>query len=383
MKIAKRFASAQSEMEHGQSSKSVTSSLTRLPTGTFSQLLPGAQDHETVSANLLRTLNTPEDDEEIKRNLRAGAVSELHRERTMRNIKEVCGVKNSGVQSDFHSMREKGMFFCGYQDVSMKKQGLPSVFAVEGEIQDVVSSDDETELMDTSRRAIQSPEEDRKIMLHRVKGTTVMRRTPEKHEAVFDFGESRISVPRELEDVAGQLQRIEVDLNDDGTGNIVLTTQPPRRTWMKTLPKALEEVVDVGQLQKNAKKEAKDQTHAVSRHVTRPPPSVKGWEAWREIQRQKRLNMEDAMRKMKSEGTEEVAEGGTSPLASPKGDRDEKGKAVRTAERKDKDSIPVAEKMQPPWDAAQPPGVDEINQALGELGVDSEFLGVFMDGFLR
>lgn len=56
-----------------------------------------------------------------------------------------------------------------------------------------------------------------------------------------------------------------------------------------------------------AKKEAKDQTHAVSRHITRPPPSVKGWEAWREIQRQKRLNMEDAMRKMKSEGTEEVA----------------------------------------------------------------------------
>ena len=170
-------------MDHGASSKSVTSSLSRLPTGTFSQLLPGAQDHETVSANLLRTLNTPEDDEEIKRNLRAGAVSELHRERTMRNIKEVCGVKNSGVQSDFHSMREKGMFFCGYQDVSMKKQGLPSVFAVEGEIQDVVSSDDETELMDTSRRAIPSPEEDRKIMLHRVKGTTVMRRTPEKHEA--------------------------------------------------------------------------------------------------------------------------------------------------------------------------------------------------------
>lgn len=72
-----------------------------------------------------------------------------------------------------------------------------------------------------------------------------------KPKAVFDFGESRISVPRELEDVAGQLQRIEVDLNDDGTGNIVLTTQPPRRTWMKTLPKALEEVVDVGQLQKN------------------------------------------------------------------------------------------------------------------------------------
>lgn len=170
------------EMEN-PSSKAVTSSLSRLPTGTFSQLLPGAQDHETVSANLLRTLNTPEDDEEIKRNLRAGAVSELNRERTMRNIKDVCGVKNGGVQSDFHSMREKGMFFCGYQDVSMKKQGLPSVFAVEGEIQDVASSDDETELMDTSRRAIASPEEDRKIMLHRVKGTTVMRRTPEKHEA--------------------------------------------------------------------------------------------------------------------------------------------------------------------------------------------------------
>lgn len=72
-----------------------------------------------------------------------------------------------------------------------------------------------------------------------------------KTKAVFDFGESRISVVRELEDVAGQLQRIEVDLNDDGTGNIVLTTQPPRRTWMKTLPKALEEVVDVGHLQKN------------------------------------------------------------------------------------------------------------------------------------
>ena len=52
-----------------------------------------------------------------------------------------------------------------------------------------------------------------------------------------------------------------------------------------------------------------------------------------------------------------------------------RGKAVRTAERRDKDSIPVAEKMQPPWDAAQPPGVDEINQALGELGVDSELLG--------
>ena len=45
-----------------------------------------------------------------------------------------------------------------------------------GEINDIVSSDDEMDLVDTSRRAIDSPEEDRKIMLNRVKGTTVMRR---------------------------------------------------------------------------------------------------------------------------------------------------------------------------------------------------------------
>ena len=51
------------------------------------------------------------------------------------------------------------------------------------------------------------------------------------------------------------------------------------------------------------------------------------------------------------------------------------GKQIRTAERKDKDSIPVAEKMQPPWDATQPPKVNEIHRALEDLGVDPEFLG--------
>ena len=190
LKIARRFDRAQSEVDDPSASKNLTASesLSRLPTGTFSQLLPGAQDHETVSANLLRTLNTVnQEDADIKRNLRPGAVSELNRYWSMKHIKEICGVQSSDRQSDFHSMRDKGMFFCGYQDISMKKQGLPSVFAAEGEIADVVSSDDESALVDTSRRAIDSPEEDRKVMLHRVKGTTVMRRAPEQHEATLSL----------------------------------------------------------------------------------------------------------------------------------------------------------------------------------------------------
>ena len=40
-------------------------------------------------------------------------------------------------------------------------------------------------------------------------------RAPEQHEAVFDFGESRVSVPRELLDTAGQLQKIDVDMKLD------------------------------------------------------------------------------------------------------------------------------------------------------------------------
>ena len=40
-------------------------------------------------------------------------------------------------------------------------------------------------------------------------------RAPELHEAVFDFGESRVSVPRELLDTAGQLQKIDVDMKLD------------------------------------------------------------------------------------------------------------------------------------------------------------------------
>eukprot|EP00438_Fugacium_kawagutii_P026586 Skav236413 [mRNA] locus=scaffold4178:75544:94472:+ [translate_table: standard] len=274
----------------------------------------------------------------------------------------------------------------------MKKQGLPSVFAADSEIlavSDLYFDEDATTTVDISRRAIDSPEEDRKIhgdcvrgiaiLLQRVKGTTVMRRAPETHEAIFDFGESRVSVPRELQDVAGQLQRIEVDMklgwrrldvqlgNDDGTGNIVITTQTPRRFCNAALPKSLEGVVDVGQLQKNVKQQLEHETHSVPRHITRPPPSVKEWEAWREIQRQKRLEMEDAMRKM-----QKTNEDATEVPWERHGTARAFGKAVRTAERKDKDSIPVAEKMQAPWDAAPPPKLEEIHRALEDLGVHPE-----------
>ena len=138
LKIARRFDRAQSEIDASNPAASkvlTTSGTISLPSGTFSQFLPGAQDHETASANLLRTLNTvTQEDEDIKKNLRHGAVSELNRYWSMKQIKEVCRVSNSANQSDFHSMREKGMFFCGYQDISMKKQGLPSVFMAEGDL---------------------------------------------------------------------------------------------------------------------------------------------------------------------------------------------------------------------------------------------------------
>ena len=140
LKIARRFDRAQSEIDAANpaTSKVLTTSGTasQLPSGTsgtFSQFL--APDHESASANLLRTLNTvTQEDEGIKKNLRPGAVSELNRYWSMKEIKEVCGVSSSANQSEFHSMREKGMFFCGYQDISMKKQGLPSVFMAEGDL---------------------------------------------------------------------------------------------------------------------------------------------------------------------------------------------------------------------------------------------------------
>ena len=183
-----------------EAGNNLTTSITSasIPSISISQLLPGAQDHETVSANLFRTLTSAKQEGDIKDSLRPGALAALLRDRSMQGIKEACGVEDSLRQSDFHSMREKGMFFCGYQDAAMKKQGLPSVYTDEAEMIEISSSEEEETYEDPGSKAVESPEEDRRIILQRVKGGTVSRRLPQSYEAVYDFGESRISVPRQL-----------------------------------------------------------------------------------------------------------------------------------------------------------------------------------------
>ena len=350
-------------------------------TASLREAVTSSKDHNVVSAKLLQTLVETKNDEELRGTLPPGAMAALSRRWSMQGIKEVCGVDTEATKSDFHAMREKGMFFCGYQDAAMKKQGLPSLFATEGALEDISSSDSEDEdkevLEARGQKAILRPEDDRLIMLHRVRGEAVMRRVPQSHEAVLDFGESRISVPREIKETGGQLQKIAVDLNDDGTGNIIITTQTPRRSCNTGEPNALADVVDLSNLEEKSRKQPNDDTHHISRHVTRPPPSFKEWEAWREIQRQKRMeSTEDAVRKAR-DGPQAETKAATSARAkeesarTPKDSKDAQQVMARKAQRNDKETVLVAERIAEPRDAAAPPSEDEIHRALLQMSVDS------------
>ena len=266
-------------------SKASIASVGHMVTASLREVVTSSKDHNVVSAKLLQTLADTSEDE-LRGTLPPGAMAALSRHWSMQGIKQVCGIDDSAGQSDFHAMREKGMFFCGYQDAAMKKQGLPSLFSTEAALEDISSSDSEDEdqeaLEARDHKAILRPEDDRLIMLHRVRGEAVMRRTPQDHEAVLDFGESRISVPRGVKENGGQLQKVAVDMNDDGTGNIVITTQTPRRSCNASEPNSLADVVDLNNLEKQSRKQPNDETHQISRRLTRPPPSFKEWEAWRE-----------------------------------------------------------------------------------------------------
>ena len=388
LKIARQYDRAESIVaEKNQNLKPSPPSNSRignvgsLLTASLREVVTASRDHNTVSTKLLQTL-TEKDDEELKGTLSPAAMAALSRRWSMQGIKEVCGVDTEAAQSDFHAMREKGMFFCGYQDANMKKQGLPSLLTGEAELEDISSSDSEDEdqeaLEARSHKAILRPEDDRLIMLHKVKGTAVMRRAPQDHEAVLDFGESRISVPREIKETGGQLQKVAVDLNDDGTGNIVITTQTPRRSCNTGEPNALADVVDLNNLEERSRKQPNDDTYQISRHITRAPPSFKEWEAWREIQRQKRMeSTEDSfIRKARDSPQAETKTAATSARAnkdesarSPK-DNSQQQVIARKAQRNDKETVLVAERIAEPRDASAPPDEEEVHQALLQLAVD-------------
>ncbi|CAE7607738.1 unnamed protein product [Symbiodinium sp. KB8] len=359
-------------------SKASIASVGHMVTASLREVVTSSKDHNVVSAKLLQTLADTSEDE-LRGTLPPGAMAALSRHWSMQGIKQVCGIDDSAGQSDFHAMREKGMFFCGYQDAAMKKQGLPSLFSTEAALEDISSSDSEDEdreaLEARDQKAILRPEDDRLIMLHRVRGEAVMRRAPQEHEAVLDFGESRISVPRGVKENGGQLQKVAVDMNDDGTGNIVITTQTPRRSCNSSEPNSLADVVDLKNLEKQSKKQPNDETHQISRCLTRPPPSFKEWEAWREIQRQKRMeSTDDAIRKMRDGPQAETK----TAAASARANKEESARTptdtsqqviARKAQRNDKEVL-VAERISEPRDAAAPPGEDELNRAFLQLSID-------------
>ncbi|CAE7313049.1 C56G7.3 [Symbiodinium natans] len=389
LNIARQYDRAQSVVGASDikatTSKSSIANVGKMFTASLREVVTSSKDHNVVSAKLLQTLADTNEDE-LRGTLPPGAMAALSRHWSMEGIKKVCGVDEAAGQSDFHAMRDKGMFFCGYQDAAMKKQGLPSLFATEAALEDISSSDSEDEdqvaLEARGQKAILRPEDDRLIMLHRVRGEAVMRRVPQDHEAVLDFGESRISVPRKIKEKGGQLQKVAVDLNDDGTGNIVITTQTPRRSCNSSAPNALADVLDLNNLEKQSRKQPNDDTHQVSRQLTRPPPSFKEWEAWREIQRQKRMeSTDDAIRKMR-DGPQETKTTAAS-AASARATKEESARTpkdnsqqviARKAQRNEKETVIVAGAAIEPRDAAAPPDENELSQALRQMSVDPRLI---------
>eukprot|EP00933_Yihiella_yeosuensis_P025477 TRINITY_DN19779_c0_g1_i1.p1 TRINITY_DN19779_c0_g1~~TRINITY_DN19779_c0_g1_i1.p1 ORF type:complete len:663 (+),score=155.30 TRINITY_DN19779_c0_g1_i1:161-2149(+) len=317
----------------------------------------------------------------------ANALRHMHMEQSLHHLKEVFGLYDKEHQrSQLDILMENGLYFCGSQDPKMKQVGAAVSDAHNLSSSDDGSSEEEREqdlnadadAAALQKRAVVSVAEDLRELLKKTGGTSVNRRVPEEHEAVFDFAEARISMPRIIgDDTAGQLIAVTPKLNSDNSeGDVYLKTQVPRRTCTSGIyTSELSEIVDMKKLEEASITIVDEPPEPLIRKGARAPPSVKEWEAWREIQKQKRLEAKQAeLLKMRGRGEEDTP-GKRKPGADGSKERVPERNDVmvpRRAIRCDPSVGIVVENIPPPWDARPPPTNEDLEAALDELGVDPE-----------
>lgn len=335
-------------------------------------------------------------DAEIQQGMAPGAIKAMRRARDMEAIKDMCAIGRKARQgdSDYHHMAANGQFYCGAMDPAMKKAGV--VEDSDSDLSDSFASDDEQLQQDDEESALQtikSLAERREEFLVKSGGGAVKRRQPQSHDAVFDFAEARICMPRVIPDNhAGQLVLVESDLRYGGTeGDILITTTAPRRHCMAANPNELDVLLDLKKVEEESKKQPDDPTNSLSRHNARAPPSVKDWEAWREIQRQKRIQESQAELQraragggaaggQKDDDPSAQAETGRIDSKAMAGMKDDRAQNFRRAIRQDHGKGLVVEKVTPPWDARPPPEAEELEELFKEMGIENDELLVLAAG---
>ncbi|CAE8614714.1 unnamed protein product [Polarella glacialis] len=311
---------------------------------------------------------------------------------SLAQVKSETGLATRERTNEFRVMLEAGKFFCGAQDPALKRVGLKKTERKAEEEGSSGSSDfeerDETLIREKVRqkKAVFTLEDDMEIYLQATKAGTVARRTPEAHEAVFDFNESRISMPKYLSDSrAGQLVTIAPKLHPVAggmMGQILVKTMAPIRLCNEKSPTELANIMDLKTITAaSGTGVLHDRTAPITRKQTgRQAPNVKDWEAWREIQRQKCIDEKNKVNQHlrgvregagKGDGEGEDGAAAMDRRAESKFAIGENGeRTARKAIRQKVEKGFISELILPPWDARPPPDSEEVQRLLAKLGLD-------------
>jgi len=246
---------------------------------------------------------------------RYGATSEDQRferiKRALVALRSELVPRASANESSYNDLVGHGKFYCG-ADETVAKAALAAargehsardrtkvVYTVEDKLRVLIASAGGAESFGTallSKSVIAN--RDLEELWHQMPGDSAIRRLPEEHEAVFDFGDSRISMPRYFADSrregerhleAGQLLEVK-----ERNGRVTLTTHAPRRAVVDA-PSRLDAICDVHAL--DAMLNFPHANHNWSKgkaynhlHEMKRPPDNKMWMEWRDSQAKQRVD---------------------------------------------------------------------------------------------
>jgi hypothetical protein len=218
--------------------------------------------------------------------------------------------------SCFVEMQERGRFFCGAQEEdtqdiaeielqkelkrprfqNLRRKGISRAEAMAMMNAEAGNTDEESKHISDVQNlkasvTLQNAED---VWWANCKGQAAIRRKPEDHEAVYDFADNRISMPRYLHgEKAGQLVTVKPDIHHHGgTGEVTMYTRVPKR-HMTSVPDNIDKLdpKEVVILEKGADGVHKV-THGLKKHAHLSacslPPSTRDWMDWRDAQLAKR-----------------------------------------------------------------------------------------------
>lgn len=133
-------------------------------------------------------------------------------------------------------------------------------------------------------------------------GQASIRRKPMEHEAVYDFADCRISMPRELTGGAraGQILTVKAHINKDGTkGEVLVHTKAPKRACTDQ-PAKLDYFIERGetQIREMFDSSLTERVVGLNKHghlaTSGVPPTTQHWLEWRDIQKKKQAAAREA-----------------------------------------------------------------------------------------